>query len=124
MDKWVLAYTQSLLAHTHKEMKAYRSAYIHVLCTNFCRLYTVVPKLVTFISDLANWYVRLNRNRLKGDSGEAEQRLSLDTLGIVLFTLSKAMAPFTPFFTDYVYQNLKKILPESEVVDSKYSFLF
>jgi len=105
MDQWILAYTQSLLVHTHTEMKAYR-------------LYTVVPKLVTFISDLANWFVRLNRNRLKGDTGEKEQQLALDALGIVLFTLSKAMAPFTPFFTDYVYQNLKKILPESDVVDS------
>eukprot|EP01127_Copromyxa_protea_P005304 TRINITY_DN15250_c0_g1_i1.p1 TRINITY_DN15250_c0_g1~~TRINITY_DN15250_c0_g1_i1.p1 ORF type:complete len:1098 (-),score=287.91 TRINITY_DN15250_c0_g1_i1:42-3311(-) len=105
MDQWILAYTQSLLVHTHTEMKAYR-------------LYTVVPKLVTFISDLANWYVRLNRNRLKGDAGEQEQQLSLDALGIVLFTLCKAMAPFTPFFTDYVYQNLKKVLPEADVADS------
>ena len=29
------------------------------------RLYTVVPRLVTFINDLTNWYVRLNRARLK-----------------------------------------------------------
>lgn len=29
------------------------------------RLYTVVPKLVKFIDNLTNWYVRSNRKRLK-----------------------------------------------------------
>eukprot|EP01126_Amoeba_proteus_P063710 TRINITY_DN8808_c0_g1_i2.p1 TRINITY_DN8808_c0_g1~~TRINITY_DN8808_c0_g1_i2.p1 ORF type:complete len:968 (+),score=169.76 TRINITY_DN8808_c0_g1_i2:73-2904(+) len=101
MHKWILAYTQTLLRHVHQEMKAYR-------------LYTVVPQLVTFIDDLANWFVRLNRGKLKGDEGREEQQVTLDTLGSVLFVLCKAMAPFTPFFTEYVYQNLKKLLPEAE----------
>lgn len=30
------------------------------------KLYKVVPKLVDFLENLTNWYVRLNRNRLKG----------------------------------------------------------
>lgn len=30
------------------------------------KLYKVVPKLVIFLENLTNWYVRLNRNRLKG----------------------------------------------------------
>ncbi len=29
------------------------------------RLYTVVPRLVRFIGQLTNWYVRLNRRRIK-----------------------------------------------------------
>ena len=29
------------------------------------RLYTVVPRLVRFIDQLTNWYVRFNRKRLK-----------------------------------------------------------
>ena len=29
------------------------------------RLYTVVPKLVKFIDELTNWYVRMNRRRIK-----------------------------------------------------------
>lgn len=33
------------------------------------RLYTVAPKLINFLEYLTNWYVRLNRNRLKGDLG-------------------------------------------------------
>lgn len=29
------------------------------------RLYTVVPRLVKFVDILTNWYVRMNRRRLK-----------------------------------------------------------
>lgn len=38
------------------------------------RLYTVVPRLVGFIEQLTNWYVRLNRNRLKGAEGPESAR--------------------------------------------------
>ncbi|PRD17793.1 UNVERIFIED_CONTAM: Isoleucine--tRNA ligase [Trichonephila clavipes] len=52
MDCWILSFTQSLVSFVSKEMKAYR-------------LYTVVPKLVKFVDHLTNWYVRMNRRRLK-----------------------------------------------------------
>ena len=29
------------------------------------RLYTVMPRLVKFVDQLTNWYVRMNRKRLK-----------------------------------------------------------
>lgn len=38
------------------------------------RLYTVVPRLVDFIEQLTNCYVRLNRNRLKGAEGADSAR--------------------------------------------------
>lgn len=38
------------------------------------RLYTVVPRLVEFIEQLTNVYVRLNRNRLKGAEGAETAR--------------------------------------------------
>lgn len=52
MDKWILSCLQSLNVFVRKEMAAYR-------------LYTVIPRLVKFIDDLTNWYVRMNRKRLK-----------------------------------------------------------
>jgi isoleucyl-tRNA synthetase len=104
-DKWILAYTQSVVKFTRQEMEAYR-------------LSTVVPKLVLFISDLANWYCRLNRPRLKGAEGVDAQQNSLDTLYTVLNTLCSAMAPFSPFFVEHVYQNLRLVQPESERMES------
>ncbi len=94
LDKWILAFTQSLLDWVHQEMKAYR-------------LYTVVPRLLKFIDSLTNWYVRFNRKRLKGANGEEDARLALWTLGEVLLALTKAMSPFTPFFAEWLYQKLR-----------------
>lgn len=59
----------------------------------------------------------------KGAEGQQEQQVSLDTLYYVLYTLSVAMAPFTPFFTEYVYQNLRKLQPAEKREDSTSSFL-
>lgn len=33
------------------------------------RLYTVVSELLKFLENLTNCYVKLNRNRLKGENG-------------------------------------------------------
>ena len=76
------------------------------------RLYTVVPHLVTFIGQLTNIYVRYNRSRLKGKNGLDDTRCALSALYNVLFTLCKMMAPFTPFFAEKMYQNLRRCLPD------------
>lgn len=52
MDQWIVSFTQSLLLFVQTEMAAYR-------------LYTVVPRLIRFVDHLTNWYVRMNRKRLK-----------------------------------------------------------
>lgn len=81
-------------------------------------MYTVVPRLVKFVDNLTNWYVRMNRRRLKGDvmggmsiqEAQADQRQALDTLFSVLLSLIEMMAPFTPFLTELMFQNLRKVL--------------
>eukprot|EP01041_Mallomonas_annulata_P002801 gene2801-5516_t len=98
VDVWILAAIYGLVSFVHQEMKAYR-------------LYTVVPRLIGFIEELTNWYVRLNRNRLKGSSGEEEALIGLNVLYEVLMTMTLIMSPFTPFFTEYLYQHLRKFEP-------------
>mgnify|MGYP002628402405 CR=1 FL=1 len=44
------------------------------------RLYTVVPKLLTFVENLTNWYVRLNRQRLKGETEVEDWETCLNVL--------------------------------------------
>ena len=73
-------------------------------------MYTVVPYLVKFIDSLTNIYVRYNRKRLKGKNGREDTAMALATLHHVLVVLCKTMSPFTPFFTENMYQNLKKVL--------------
>jgi isoleucyl-tRNA synthetase len=49
-------------------------------------LYTVVPRLLKFMDDLTNWYVKMNRNRLKGAKGAADADLSIRVLFQVRMT--------------------------------------
>lgn len=96
LDQWINSATESLVHFVRQEMDAYR-------------LYTVVPYLLKFVDNLTNIYVRFNRKRLKGRTGEEDCRISLSTLYHVLLTTCTAMAPFTPFFTEVLYQNLRKV---------------
>uniref|UniRef100_A0A3Q3AFX2 isoleucine--tRNA ligase n=1 Tax=Kryptolebias marmoratus TaxID=37003 RepID=A0A3Q3AFX2_KRYMA len=100
MDKWIQSFTQSLIQFFKAEMAAYR-------------LYTVVPRLVKFVDMLTNWYVRTNRRRLKGESGTEDCLWALETLFSVLFSMCRLMAPFTPFITEMMYQNLRHLIDPS-----------
>ncbi len=98
MDKWIVSFTQSLLAFVKQEMAAYR-------------LYTVLPRLMKFIDNLTNWYVRTNRKRIKGENTtEQDCRCALDTLFSVVYAMVRVFAPFTPFLTEHMYQNLKGLI--------------
>ncbi|TAQ89310.1 hypothetical protein B7494_g2376 [Chlorociboria aeruginascens] len=77
------------------------------------RLYTVVPRLLGLIDDTTNWYIRFNRKRLKGELGLDDTKHALNTLFEVLFTLTKGLAPFTPFITDNIYQRLLPHIPKN-----------
>jgi len=77
------------------------------------RLYTVVPKLLKFVDQLTNWYVRMNRRRLKGDMGQNDCMNSLSTLFEVLYSMTKVMAPFIPFLTEFMYQHLRSFISSS-----------
>lgn len=102
MDKWITSFTQSLIQFVMTEMAAYR-------------LYTVVPRLTKFIDHLTNWYVRMNRKRLKGENGVKDCQVALDTLFGVLFDMVRVMAPFTPFLTELMYKTLRQLLPGSSL---------
>nr|KAF6394782.1 hypothetical protein HJG59_006577 [Molossus molossus] len=103
-DRWVLSFMQSLIAFFETEMAAYR-------------LYTVVPRLVKFVDVLTNWYVRMNRRRLKGENGMEDCVIALETLFSVLLSLCRLMAPYTPFLTELMYQNLKMLIDPVSVQD-------
>lgn len=102
-DKWILASLQSLIKFIHEEMQGYR-------------LYTVVPRLLSFISSLTNWYIRLNRTRLKGLRDNVDDATkAINTLCEALFSLNRAMAPFTPYLADNLYQRMKGYFPKAEL---------
>ena len=74
------------------------------------KLYNVVPSLITFLENLTNWYVRLNRNRLKGETDDVNWKVSLNVLFDVLLNVNVLMSPIVPFLTESMYQNMKLVI--------------
>jgi isoleucyl-tRNA synthetase len=58
-------------------------------------------RIATFLDDLSNWYVRRSRRRFWAGDPEA-----LATLHLCLETITRLMAPLTPFLTDWLYTQL------------------
>ena len=66
---------------------------------------------------LSNWYIRRGRERYWGSEMTEDKIAAYTTLYTVLTTLSKLIAPYTPFMAESIYQNLvrnvDKNAPES-----------
>ena len=48
---------------------------------------------------------------VQGEQGASECTQSLQTLFSVLYTMTRMMAPYTPFLTEHMFQNLRHLLP-------------
>lgn len=59
-----------------------------------------------FVDDLSNWYLRRSRRRFWKSEDDADKQAAYATLYEVLVTLAKLLAPFMPFVTESIYQNL------------------
>ena len=61
----------------------------------------------TFVIDnLSNWYVRLAKKRLWGEGLQKDKLACYQTLYECLLTVSKLIAPISPFFADRLYRDL------------------
>ncbi|WP_459554749.1 isoleucine--tRNA ligase [Lacunimicrobium album] len=103
IDRWVLSRLQSLIATGHKEMGAYNAP-------------AFMQAAGDFIDDLSNWYIRRNRRRFwrAKDAGDTDKLAAYQTLHEVLVTLTKLLAPVTPFLAERMYQNLVRDVPFGE----------
>nr|XP_027193570.1 isoleucine--tRNA ligase-like [Dermatophagoides pteronyssinus] len=75
-------------------------------------LYNACSKLTKFFEELTNWYVRFNRDRMRGKIDIKQALLSLNILFYVIFYVTLLMSPFSPFFSEYTFQILKVKLNE------------
>jgi len=95
LDRWIISRLHTLMKDVHVEMESYH-------------LYNVVPRVIGFIEDLTNWYIRLSRRRFWA----GEKTMSPDTsaayqtLYYVLVEFSKLFAPLAPFTAERIYQGL------------------
>jgi isoleucyl-tRNA synthetase len=63
--------------------------------------------------ELSNWYVRLSRRRFWKGEYEHDKRSAYQTLYECLETLSKLIAPISPFFADWLFRNLNNVTRRS-----------
>ena len=62
--------------------------------------------LELLLDDLSNWYVRRSRRRFWKSEADADKAAAYATLYYVLVEFVKLLAPFLPFTTEAMYQNL------------------
>ncbi len=96
LEKWILAKLQILIKDVTTGMETYK-------------LVEASRPIVEFVTELSQWYVRRSRDRFKGDD-EQDKQSALATLHEVLLTLSKLMAPFTPFIAEKIYQEVQSMV--------------
>lgn len=60
-----------------------------------------------FVDDLSTWYVRRSRDRFKSDDA-ADAQAALATLAHVLRETAKLLAPFAPFFAEWLWQEMRQ----------------
>ena len=88
LDRWIISKLQSLIQDLHQHMENYQ-------------LSLAVPRLVEFIDILTNSYIRLNRRRFWEDNKHA-----FTILRYVLINFCQLLAPFAPFISERIYQQL------------------
>lgn len=94
LDRWIISKLQSLV----KEVTALYEDYEPTKAAR------AIEKFVD--EDLSNWYVRLNRRRFwKGEMSE-DKKAAYETLYECLNVVGQLMAPVSPFFSEWLYQNL------------------
>lgn len=66
------------------------------------------------IDDFSNWYLRRSRKRLWAEEKTTDKLTGYSTMFDIFVALSRLLAPFTPFITEEMYQNLRtESMPES-----------
>ena len=103
MDRWIVSRLTSL---TKDVLDALELFEIHV----------AARKLEEFvIADLSNWYIRRSRRRFWIFEENFDKDCAYLTLYEVLVALCKLLAPFVPFITEHIYQNMVREVSEDEL---------
>lgn len=119
MDKWIL----SKLNNVVKTVDDYLNEY---------KITEATRAMNEFVDELSNWYVRRSRSRFWASELTDDKVCAYMTLYTVLVEFAKVSAPFIPFMTEEIYQNLVRSVDENALesihmcdfpkYDEKYNF--
>ncbi len=101
LDRWIISELNQLILDVDGGLEAYNPT-------------EAGRRLEGFVDELSNWYVRRSRRRFWKSESDADKLAAYTTLYECLVTLSKLLAPFTPFLAEELYQNLvRSVFPEA-----------
>ncbi len=93
LDKWILSELHALIKETTEQMEEYN-------------MMKATRPMLIFIDNLSNWYIRRSRRRFWKSESDDDKNSAYHTLHHVLVEFSKLIAPFMPFLSEEIYQNL------------------
>ncbi len=94
IDQWIISKLNGLIRDVEQGMDDYD-------------LSRAVEPFVGFIGELTNWYIRRSRRRFWSDEATNDREEAFSTLYQVLIELTKIAAPFVPFISEAIFQNLR-----------------
>ncbi|MFC1978522.1 isoleucine--tRNA ligase [Chloroflexota bacterium] len=93
LDKWILSELHQLIRSISEGLDNYDPT-------------SAGRKAEGFVENLSNWYIRQSRRRFWKSENDMDKLAAYETLYECLVTLTKLLAPFTPFIAEEIYQNL------------------
>ncbi len=104
LDRWLLSELHQLVRDVTEHLQEFDAQ-------------AATKRVEAFVDDLSNWYVRRSRRRFWKSESDSDKLAAYATLYECLVTLTKLLAPFTPFLAEDLYQNLVRsfdaVAPES-----------
>jgi len=107
LDRWILSRLSSVSGSVASALDRYDAL-------------AASRALADFLDDVTNWYVRRSRERFQIRENRADSRAGEVVLRSVFETTVKLLAPFMPFVTDHIWQELGK---RGSVHEEKYPVL-
>jgi isoleucyl-tRNA synthetase len=93
LDKWIISKLESLNKKVIKRMEQFD-------------ITPLTRDMQAFVDELSNWYVRRSRRRFWKSENDNDKFSAYFTLYEVLRKFAVMLAPFTPFLSEVLYQNL------------------
>ena len=93
MDRWMLTETNKMIEDVSYLLDNYNPQ-------------SAAKRIEEHLDNISNWYIRCNRRRFWKTDSDSDKLSAYRTLYWCLINTLKAMAPFTPFVSEFLYRNL------------------